>query len=67
VSDVGMTGGKESIIGFDRQDFMALFLNKRPTRIRVSTGPATVNAVVIEVDVESRQALNTERVHRDHP
>jgi metallophosphoesterase (TIGR00282 family) len=67
VSDVGMTGGKESIIGFDRQDFMALFLDKRPTRIRVSRCPAALNAVVIEVDVESRQALNIERVHRDHP
>jgi metallophosphoesterase (TIGR00282 family) len=67
VSDVGMTGGKESIIGFDKEDFMALFLDRRPTRIGVSKGPAILNAVVIEVDVESRQAVSIERVYWEHP
>ena len=28
VSDVGMTGAEESIIGFDKEDFMGLFLDK---------------------------------------
>lgn len=66
VSDVGMTGGKESIIGFDKEDFMGLFLEKGPARIGVSKGPAVLNAVVIELDVESRRAVSIERVHREH-
>jgi metallophosphoesterase (TIGR00282 family) len=65
VSDVGMTGGKESIIGFDREDFMALFLGRRPTRIGVSKDPAVFNAVVIEVDAEGRRAMSIERVYKD--
>jgi metallophosphoesterase (TIGR00282 family) len=65
VSDVGMTGGKESIIGFDREDFMALFLGRKPTRIGVSKDPAVFNAVVIEVDAEGRRATSIERVYRE--
>jgi 2',3'-cyclic-nucleotide 2'-phosphodiesterase len=65
VSDVGMTGGKESIIGFDKEDFMELFLDRRPTRIGVSKGKAEFNAIVIEIDVESRRARSIERVYRD--
>jgi 2',3'-cyclic-nucleotide 2'-phosphodiesterase len=67
VSDVGMTGGKESIIGFDKEDFMRLFLERGPTRIGVSKGPAILNAVVIEAEVESRRAVSIERVYREHP
>jgi metallophosphoesterase (TIGR00282 family) len=67
VSDVGMTGGKESIIGFDKEDFMGLFLERGPARIGVSKGPAILNAVVIEVDVKSRWATSIERVYREHP
>ena len=67
VSDVGMTGGKESIIGFDKEDFMRLFLEKGPARIGVSKGPAILNAVVVEVEVESRRAVSVERVYREHP
>ncbi len=67
VSDVGMTGGKESIIGFDKEDFMGLFLERGPARIGVSKGLAILNAVVIEVDVGSRQAVSIERVYREHP
>jgi 2',3'-cyclic-nucleotide 2'-phosphodiesterase len=66
VSDVGMTGGKESIIGFDKEDFMGLFLDREPARIGVSKGPADCNAVIIEVDVESRRATSIERVYREH-
>jgi hypothetical protein len=66
VSDVGMTGGKESIIGFDKEDFMGLFLERGPVRIGVSKGLAIFNAVIIEVEVESRRATSIERVYREH-
>jgi calcineurin-like phosphoesterase len=62
-----MTGGKESIIGFDKEDFMGLFLERGPARIGVSKGAAEFNAVVIELDVESRQTVSIERVYREHP
>jgi len=67
VSDVGMTGGKESIIGFEKEDFVGLFLDRGTARIGVSKGPAIFNAVVIELDVKGRRARSIERVYREHP
>ena len=67
VSDVGMTGGKESIIGFDKEDFMGLFLDRGTARIGVSKGPDEFNAVVVELDVKGRRARSIERLYREHP
>jgi 2',3'-cyclic-nucleotide 2'-phosphodiesterase len=66
VTDVGMTGGRESILGFDREDFLGLFLERGPTRIGVSKGPADLNAVLIEVKIDSGRAVSIERVYREH-
>ncbi len=63
VTDVGMTGGTESIIGFDKKDFLEFFLG-RGSGVGVSEGPASLSAVVIEVEVENRQAISIEHVHR---
>lgn len=63
-TDVGMTGDPDGIIGFDREDFMGLFLG-RPSRIGVSRGSAILNAVVVEIDVEERRATGIERVYRE--
>ncbi|CAA9431765.1 MAG: Uncharacterized protein YmdB [uncultured Rubrobacteraceae bacterium] len=62
-TDVGMTGDQNGIIGFDREDFMKLFLG-RPSRIGVSGGAAALNAVVVEIDVGGRRATKIERVYR---
>src|SRR5215216_7602371 len=64
VTDVGMTGSTDGIIGLDREDFMDLFLGRKPSHIGVAKGPASLNAVLIEVESESRQAINIERVYR---
>ena len=65
VTDVGMTGAKESIIGFDRQGFLGLFLGKELPGLPVSRGSAALNAVLIEMDIESRQATSIERIYKD--
>jgi 2',3'-cyclic-nucleotide 2'-phosphodiesterase len=62
VTDVGMTGAKESVIGFDRQAFLGLFLGKKLPGLGVSRGSAALNAVLIKVDTESWQATGIERV-----
>jgi 2',3'-cyclic-nucleotide 2'-phosphodiesterase len=65
VTDVGMTGGAESIIGFDKEEFLGLFLGRGPSRLGASKAPANLNAVVVGVEVESRQAVSIERVLRE--
>jgi metallophosphoesterase (TIGR00282 family) len=65
VTDVGMTGGAESIIGFDKEEFLGLFLGRGPSRLGASKAPVNLNAVVVEVELESRQAVRIERVLRE--
>jgi len=65
VTDVGMTGSMSGIIGLDKEDFMDFFLGRKPSRIGVSEGPAALNAVLIEVDVEGRRATGIERVYEE--
>ena len=66
-TDVGMTGREGSIIGFDRGNFLSLFLG-RPGRIRISTeGPVIFRAVVVDLDVEGRRATGIERLTREWP
>lgn len=65
VSDVGMTGSADGIIGFDKEDFLNLFMARRPWSIEVSKGPSRLSAVVFEVEVESRRAIGIEGVYRE--
>src|SRR5919112_2685449 len=65
VTDVGMTGAKESVIGFDRQAFLGLFLGEKLSGLGVSRGSAALNAVLIEMDAESRRATGIKRVYKD--
>ena len=64
VSDVGMTGSKDSIIGFDRESFLGLFLGEELSRLNVAKGPALFHAVLVEIDTGSRRATTIQRVYR---
>jgi hypothetical protein len=51
ISDVGMTGDYESIIGMDREEPLSRFLRKIPAaRFEPSNGPGTLCAVAVETD-----------------
>jgi calcineurin-like phosphoesterase len=41
VTDVGMTGGAESIIGFDKEEFLGLFLGRGLSRLGRQRPPPT--------------------------
>jgi 2',3'-cyclic-nucleotide 2'-phosphodiesterase len=68
-SDVGMTGCRESVIGFDREDFLGLFVQNgmgRRRGIHVETrGPVVLNAALVEFDPEGRRAVGIEPVCRE--
>jgi hypothetical protein len=65
-TDVGMTGCKDSIIGFDHEDFLGLFLGERRRGISVATrGPVAFNAVVVDIDLDGRRAIGIEPVRRE--
>ncbi len=51
MSDVGMTGDYDSVIGMGKEEPLTRFLRKIPSaRFEPATGPATLCAVAVETD-----------------
>jgi metallophosphoesterase (TIGR00282 family) len=66
VTDVGMVGPRDSILGMQTQSVIEGFLSQRPVRFSSEENPPVVfNSVVIEVDEESGSARRIERVDRE--
>jgi len=64
ITDVGMCGPLNSVIGVDPEQAVERFLTGVPHRFEVASGPAQVNAVVIEIDSETGKAKSIERVQK---
>jgi len=64
LTDVGMTGPYDGIIGMKREVVMHRFLYQMPHRFEVASGPVQMNAVVVEIDEKTGKALGIERVRR---
>ncbi|MGH2446488.1 MAG: TIGR00282 family metallophosphoesterase [Candidatus Limnocylindria bacterium] len=64
ISDVGMTGPRDSIIGFSLDTVLPRFTRHLPTRFQVADGPVSFNAVVITADPATGRASAIEQVQR---
>jgi 2',3'-cyclic-nucleotide 2'-phosphodiesterase len=65
-TDVGMTGCEESIIGFDREGFLELFLGARRKLPVATRGPVLFSGVLVDFDLgDDRQATRIEPVRRE--
>jgi metallophosphoesterase (TIGR00282 family) len=62
ITDAGMTGPHDSIIGMEREPSLARFLNGMPSRYEPATGNPRLNGVVIEADDKTGRALAISRV-----
>ena len=64
LTDVGMTGPRDSVIGSDKDAVLERFLTSLPNRLTVASGPCVLNAALVEVDEETGNANSIERVDR---
>jgi len=64
VTDIGMTGPADSIIGNDVESVLKRFLTGVPHRLSVGKGKPILNAVLVEVDENSGRAISIERICR---
>ena len=62
ITDVGMTGAQDGVIGMDRESVLARFTTGLPARFEPATGDPRLNAVLIEANPESGRAVSIERV-----
>ena len=65
VTDIGMTGHKDSIIGDDAEAVIQRFLTKMPHHLSVGKGNPILNAIIVGVDEKSGRAISIERIHRE--
>ncbi len=64
VSDLGMTGPVDSVIGFDPGTVLPRFLTGLPTRFEVGTGPVVLNALLVDIDPVTGASTGVERIRR---
>lgn len=65
VTDIGMTGPIDSVIGDDIEAVTSRFLTMIPHRLAVGKGRVELNAVLVDVDKVSGRALSIERVYQE--
>ena len=65
VTDIGMTGPIDSVIGDDTEAVLQRFLTIMPHRLSVGKGKTIFNAVLVSVDENSGKALSIDRISRE--
>lgn len=62
VTDVGMTGAHDSVIGIEKSAALRRFLTGMPARFETATGNPRLNSVVLTVDPENGSARSIKRL-----
>ena len=65
VTDIGMTGPINSIIGDDSEAVLQRFLTIMPHRLSVGQGKTMFNAILVRVDDRSGKAVSIDRIYRE--
>jgi metallophosphoesterase (TIGR00282 family) len=63
ITDVGMTGPHDSVIGMDKKGVLQRFLDAMPARFVVAEGDIQMNAVLVDVDESTGRARSIDRLN----
>ncbi|SFE37683.1 TIGR00282 family metallophosphoesterase [Alteribacillus iranensis] len=69
ISDAGMTGSMDGILGMKRDNIITKFLTNLPARFEVDKGREQLNGILIDIQPETGKANKIERIQisADHP
>lgn len=62
ITDLGMTGPKDSVIGMDIQVSLKRFETTLPERYKLAEGESMLNAVEFEIDEETNKTIKIKRI-----
>jgi metallophosphoesterase (TIGR00282 family) len=65
ITDVGMAGPLDSVIGDDTDAVIRRFLTQLPHRLSVGKGGVILNSVLVEVDESTGRAESVSRIDRE--
>ncbi|MDQ7096078.1 TIGR00282 family metallophosphoesterase [Desulfosporosinus sp. PR] len=64
VTDVGMTGPRDSVLGIKKEIIINRFLTQLPAKFELANGSIQLNAVVLHIDEKSGKASGIETIQR---
>ncbi len=64
LTDVGMTGPYDSVIGRETQPILERFLTGLPTRAEVAEGNVQLHALLVDIDAKTGKTTHLERLSR---
>lgn len=62
ITDIGMTGPQDSVIGMNTETIINRFLTHRPQRFELATGPCKLSGIVVDVASDTGRASRIERI-----
>jgi metallophosphoesterase (TIGR00282 family) len=62
LTDVGMTGPHDSVIGVEVEAVLGKFLTALPAKFETATGNPRLNAVIVDADEQTGRATDIERL-----
>ena len=62
ITDLGMTGPKNSVIGMDIEASLKRFTMSIPERYKLAEGEAKLNGCIFEIDDNSKRVISIERI-----
>ena len=63
LTDAGMTGAFDSVIGVKKEEAIQKFITQRPAKFEIAKKDIRINGVVIEVDEKTGLSLGIERIN----
>ena len=63
ITDLGMTGPKESVIGMNKEASIKRFLTSLPERYKVAEGESIFNACIFEINEDKCRTIKIERIN----
>ena len=64
ITDVGMTGPRDSVIGIKKELVINRFLTMLPVKFEAAEGPVQINAVVLDIDEVTGKTRKIESIQR---
>jgi hypothetical protein len=64
LTDLGMTGPHDSVIGQNKEKIIKRFLTSLPERFEIAQGDVILNAALIDIDEDSGRARSISRIQR---
>jgi len=67
ITDVGMTGPCNSVIGIEKEQVIQRFLTNIPVRFETAKGEGIFSAIVIEIDEKTGKSTAIQRLQLKYP